>query len=163
MFLFKFLKLVTRNDTTAFLFCTQTTFNNFKIRIMTLEDILQKLDEYRNQKNRMIADIKDNHLDTSENRLMYNRWEETKRLEYRHKIVKKINNGEKEWEPLFEGYPVPYKLFAFADVEDIELRQCIKHLEDLEEKEHRLFLFMFATYNTPEDRKIIKEYIYINN
>lgn len=127
---------------------------------MTLEEVLQKLDEYRNLKNKMITDIKDNHSDAPENKLMYNRWEETKRLEYRHKIVKKINNGEKEWEPLLEGYQLPYKLFAFADVEDIELRQCIKQLEDLEEKEYRLFLFMFDTYNTSEDRKVIKEYLY---
>ena len=85
---------------------------------------------------------------------MYKRWLNTRGEKLRQEL-----SGEKQWEQYLELLPHPDKPFDINDVKDEEFRACILKVEKLEDKDHKLFSYILDSYNSKEDKKIIKEYL----
>lgn len=129
---------------------------------MTLQESIQRLLEISNRRKELTKKIKENHLQTKENDMLYERWLNTRFEGVRQKIREGIAEGEKRWEKYLDIFPTPDKPFDINDVKDEELKSCIWEIEKLEEEDHDLFSYALETFKSEEDgRKLLKDYLAI--
>ena len=94
------------------------------------------------------------YLHAEENKKLYERWLNTRSEKLRQEL-----NGDKKWEQYLELLPHPDKPFDINDVKDEKFRACIQEVEKLEDEDHKLFSYILDTFESKEDKKIIKEYL----
>lgn len=127
---------------------------------MTLQESIQRLLEIPNQRRELTSKIKENHLHTVENQILYERWINMKGEVIRQKLCDKITDGDKRWEELLELFPSPDKPFEIDDVKDEGLKICIQKIEKLDKEDHELFSYALNTFKLEEDgRQILKDYL----
>lgn len=123
---------------------------------MTLQESIQKLKDIALQIDMLYQRIHESHLYTEENKKLYERW-----LNTRNETIRQELRGEKKWEEYLELLPHPDKPFNINDVKDEELKSSIQEIERLETEDYKLFSNILDTFETEEDKKIIKEYLSI--
>lgn len=121
---------------------------------MTLQESIQKLKDIAHQSNALYQKIHEEYLHSEENKKLYERWLNTRGEKIRQEL-----SGEKKWEQYLELLPHPDKPFDINDVKDKEFRACIQEVEKLEDEDHKLFSSILDTFDSKEDKKIIKEYL----
>lgn len=127
---------------------------------MTLQESIKRLLEIPGQRKELTSKIKENHLHTEENQILYERWINMKGEAIRQKLCDKIVDGDKRWEELMELFPAPDKLFKIDDVKDEGLKFCIQEIERLDKEDHELFSYALNTFESEEDgRKYLKDYL----
>ena len=126
----------------------------YNYKVMTLQESIQKLKDIAHQSNALYQKIHEEYLHSEENKKLYERWLNTRGEKIRQEL-----SGEKKWEQYLELLPHPDKPFDINDVKDKEFRACIKEVEKLEDEDHKLFSSILDTFDSKEDKKIIKEYL----
>ena len=126
----------------------------YNYKVMTLQESIQKLKDIAHQSNALYQKIHEEYLHSEENKKLYERWLNTRGEKLRQEL-----SGEKKWEQYLELLPHPDKPFDINDVKDEEFRTCILEVEKLEDEDHKLFSYILDSYNSKEDKKIIKEYL----
>lgn len=126
----------------------------YNYKVMTLQESIQKLKDIAHQSNALYQKIHEEYLHSEENKKLYERWLNTRGEKIRQEL-----SGEKKWEQYLELLPHPDKPFDINDVKDKEFRACIQEVEKLEDEDHKLFSYILDSYNSKEDKKIIKEYL----
>ena len=126
----------------------------YNYKVMTLQESIQKLKDIAHQSNALYQKIHEEYLHSEENKKLYERWLNTRGEKIRLEL-----SGEKKWEQYLELLPHPDKPFDINDVKDKEFRACIQEVEKLEDEDHKLFSSILDTFDSKEDKKIIKEYI----
>ena len=128
-------------------------------KAMTLQESIQKLKDITHQSDALYQRIYDNHLHTEGNKLLCERWFNTRSQALGEKIRDEMGDEKEEWEQYLKLFPLPDKPFDINDVKDEEFKSCIQEIEKLEEEDHKLFSYILDTFNSKEDKKIIKEYL----
>ncbi len=126
---------------------------------MTLQESIQKLKDIAHQSDVLYNKIHEEYLHSEENKKLYERWLNTRSEKIRQRIHDEIAIDEKKWEQFLELFPLPDKPFDINDVKDEEFRSCIIEVERLEAEDHRIFSSILDTFDSKEDKKIIKEYL----
>ena len=126
----------------------------YNYKVMTLQESIQKLKDIAHQSNALYQKIHEEYLHSEENKKLYERWLNTRGEKIRQEL-----SGEKKWEQYLELLPHPDKPFDINDVKDKEFRACIQEVEKLEDEDHKLFSSILDTFDSKEDKKIIKEYL----
>ena len=126
----------------------------YNYKVMTLQESIQKLKDIPHQSNALYQKIHEEYLHSEENKKLYERWLNTRGEKIRQEL-----SGEKKWEQYLELLPHPDKPFDINDVKDKEFRACIQEVEKLEDEDHKLFSSILDTFDSKEDKKIIKEYL----
>jgi hypothetical protein len=126
----------------------------YNYKVMTLQESIQKLKDIAHQSDVLYNKIHEKHLHAEENKKLYERWLNTRGEKLRQEL-----NGEKKWEQYLELLPHPDKPFDINDVKDEEFRARIQEVEKLEDEDHKLFSSILDTFDSKEDKKIIKEYL----
>lgn len=126
----------------------------YNYKVMTLQESIQKLKDIAHQSDVLYNKIHEEYLHSEENKKLYERWLNTRGEKLRQEL-----SGEKKWEQYLELLPHPDKPFDINDVKDEEFRTCILEVEKLEDEDHKLFSYILDSYNSKEDKKIIKEYL----
>ena len=127
---------------------------SYNYKVMTLQESIQKLKDIAHQSNALYQKIHEEYLHSEENKKLYERWLNTRGEKIRQEL-----SGEKKWEQYLELLPHPDKPFDINDVKDKEFRACIQEVEKLEDEDHKLFSSILDTFDSKEDKKIIKEYL----
>lgn len=126
---------------------------------MTLEESIQKLKNLSVRVKEQYNEIHESCLEAEENRLLYERWMNTRSEIIRQKLHDGIVKGNKKWEQLLCLFPSPDKPFDIDDVKDDALKSCIQEIERLEAEDHELFSYILKTFKSEEERIIIKDYL----
>lgn len=126
----------------------------YNYKVMTLQESIQKLKDIAHQSDMLYNKMHEEFLHSEENRKLYERWLNTRGEKLRHEL-----SGEKKWEQYLELLPHPDKPFDINDVKDEKFRACIQEVEKLEDEDHKLFSSILDTFDSKEDKKIIKEYL----
>ena len=127
---------------------------SYNYKVMTLQESIQKLKDIADQSDVLYIKMHEEYLHAEENKKLYKRWLNTRSEKLRQEL-----SGEKKWEQYLELLPHPDKPFDINDVKDEEFRTCILEVEKLEDEDHKLFSYILDSYNSKEDKKIIKEYL----
>ena len=128
---------------------------------MTLQESIQKLNDIAHLSDVLYQRIHENHLYTEENKLLCERWLNTRSQAIGQKLHEVTNDEEEKWEEYLKLFLYPDKPFDINDVKDEEFKSCIQEIEKLEKEDYRLFSDILDTFDSEEDRKIIKEYLYL--
>ena len=126
----------------------------YNYKVMTLQESIQKLKDIAYKSDVLYNKMHEEFLHSEENKKLYERWLNTRGEKLRQEL-----SGEKKWEQYLELLPHPDKPIDINDVKDEEFRACILKVEKLEDKDHKLFSYILDSYNSKEDKKIIKEYL----
>ena len=126
----------------------------YNYKVMTLQESIQKLKDIAHQSDVLYIKMHEEYLHAEENKKLYKRWLNTRGEKLRQEL-----SGEKKWEQYLELLPHPDKPFDINDVKDKEFRACIQEVEKLEDEDHKLFSSILDTFDSKEDKKIIKEYL----
>ena len=126
----------------------------YNYKVMTLQESIQKLKDIAYQSDVLYNKMHEEFLHSEENKKLYERWLNTRGEKLRQEL-----SGEKKWEQYLELLPHPDKTFDINDVKDKEFRACIQKVERLEAEEHRTFSYILDTFNSKEEKKMIKEYM----
>ena len=129
------------------------------IKTMTLQESIQKLNDIAHLSDVLYQRIHENHLHDEENKKLFERWLNTRSEKLRQRILYEIEIDEKKWEQFLNLFPLPDKPFDINDVKDKEFKSCIQEIEKLEKEDYRLFSDILDTFDSKEDKKIIKEYL----
>ena len=124
----------------------------YNYKVMTLQESIQKLKDIAHQSDMLYNKMHEEFLHSEENRKLYERWLNTRGEKIRQELC-----GEKKWEQYLELLPHPDKHFDINDVKDEKFRACIQEVERLEAEDHKLFSSILDTFDSKEDKKIIKE------
>lgn len=131
----------------------------YNYKVMTLQESIQKLKNIAHQSDVLYNKMHEEYLHSEENKRLYERWLNTRSEKIRQRIHDEIAIEEKKWEQFLELFPHPDKPFDINDVKDEEFRACIQEVEKLEDEDHKLFSSILDTFDSKEDKKIIKEYL----
>lgn len=126
----------------------------YNYKVITLQESIQKLKDIAHQSDMLYNKMHEEFLHSEENRKLYERWLNTRGEKIRQELC-----GEKKWEQYLELLPHPDKPFDINDVKDEKFRACIQEVEKLEDEDHKLFSSILDTFDSKEDKKIIKEYL----
>lgn len=127
---------------------------SYNYKDMTLQESIQKLKDIADQSDVLYIKMHEEYLHAEENKKLYKRWLNTRSEKLRQEL-----SGEKKWEKYLELLPHPDKPFDINDVKDEKFRSYILEVEKLEDEDHKLFSSILDTFNSKEDKKIIKEYL----
>lgn len=126
----------------------------YNYKVITLQESIQKLKDIAHQSDMLYNKMHEEFLHSEENRKLYERWLNTRGEKIRQELC-----GVKKWEQYLELLPHPDKPFDINDVKDEKFRACIQEVEKLEDEDHKLFSSILDTFDSKEDKKIIKEYL----
>lgn len=126
----------------------------YKYKVMTLQESIQKLKDIAHQNDLLYQKIHEEYLYSEENKKLYERWLSSRCEEIRQEFSK-----VKKWEQYLELLPHSDKPFDINDVKNEEFKSCIQEIERLETEDYRTFSYILDTFNSKEDKKIIKEYL----
>ena len=126
---------------------------------MTLQESIQKLKDIAHQSDVLYNKMHEEYLHAEENKKLYERWINTRGEKLCQIIHDDIAIDEKTWENILELFPHPDKPFNINDVKNEEFKSCILEVERLEAEDHKLFSSILDTFDSKEDKKIIKEYL----
>ena len=127
---------------------------SYNYKVTTLQESIQKLKDIAHQSDVLYTKMHEEYLHAEENKKLYKRWLNTRGEKLRQEL-----SGEKKWEKYLELLPHPDKPFDINDVKDEKFRSYILEVEKLEDEDHKLFSSILDTFNSKEDKKIIKEYL----
>ena len=127
---------------------------SYNYKVMTLQESIQKLKDIAHQSDVLYIKTHEEYLHAEENKKLYKRWLNTRGEKLRQEL-----NGDKKWEQYLELLPHPDKPFDINDVKDEKFRACVQEVEKLEDEDHKLFSYILDTFESKEDKKIIKEYL----
>ena len=126
----------------------------YNYKVMTLQESIQKLKDIAHQNDLLYQKIHEEYLYSEENKKLYERWLSSRCEEIRQEFSK-----VKKWEQYLELLPHSDKPFDINDVKNEEFKSCIQEIERLETEDYRTFSYILDTFNSKEDKKIIKEYL----
>lgn len=126
----------------------------YNYKVITLQESIQKLKDIAHQSDMLYNKMHEEFLHSEENRKLYERWLNTRGEKIRQELCE-----VKKWEQYLELLPHPDKPFDINDVKDEKFRACIQEVEKLEDEDHKLFSSILDTFDSKEDKKIIKEYL----
>ena len=126
----------------------------YNYKVMTLQESIQNLKDIAHQSDVLYNKMHEEFLHSEENKTLYERWLNTRGEKLRQEL-----SGEKKWKQYLELLPHPDKPFDINDVKDEKFRACILEVEKLEDEDHKLFSSILDTFDSKEDKKIIKEYL----
>ena len=127
---------------------------SYNYKDMTLQESIQKLKDIADQSDVLYIKMHEEYLHAEENKRLYERWLNTRSEKLRQEL-----SGEKKWEKYLELLPHPDRPFNINDVKDEEFKSCILEVERLEAEDHRIFSSILDTFDSKQDKKIIKEYL----
>ena len=126
----------------------------YNYKVMTLQESIQKLKDIAHQNDLLYQKIHEEYLYSEENKKLYERWLSSRCEEIRQEFSK-----VKKWEQYLELLPHSDNPFDINDVKNEEFKSCIQEIERLETEDYRTFSYILDTFNSKEDKKIIKEYL----